>query len=176
MKAMIKKLVKRLLTRSQGFTIVEVVVATGLLSVTLGLIGTTVFQSLSIERFWRDGAVATKSLRHATSQFSRDALVAQTVDLNCPSQPSCVILSWTDSNDVPHTATYSLVDNPTDQFCSTQWLVRDLDGAQTTVACGAVSTAFSLSGNVLDFDLEVEGDLGTTKSISLQTYLRLLQP
>ncbi len=169
MKAMMKNLVKRLLSRSQGFTIVEVVVATGLLSVTLGLIGTTVFQSLSIERFWRDGVIATKDLRHATSQFSRDALVAQTTNLvnGNPPQPG-VTLNWTDSNSVAHTATYSVDVNGN--------LVRNYDGAQLVLARGVVATAFSLNGNVLDFDLWVQGDLGTTKSISLQTYLRLLQP
>ncbi len=165
---MIRKFFDKLLKRSGGFTLVEVVVVTGLLTLTTGLVGTTVFQSLSIERFWRDGVVATKDLRHATSQFSRDALVAETTDLvDGGASKSTVTLDWTDGLDVAHTATYSVVNSN---------LIRDLDGNQLTLARGVSSTTFALDQNVLTFDLEVEGELGTTKSISLQTYLRLLTP
>ena len=80
---------------------------------------------------------------------------------------STVTLNWTDSNEIAHTATYAVVNG---------FLIRDLDGSQLTIARGVASTTFSLDQNILNFDLGVEGELGTTKSISLQTYLRLLTP
>ncbi len=52
--------------------------------------------------------------------------------------------------------------------------MRDLDGAQITLARQVVSVGFALSGKVLTFDLEVEADRGGTESMSLQSYLRML--
>ena len=153
--------------RSSGFTLVEVVVSVGILSLAMGLVVGGLFQALGIQRFWFEDVVATKDLRHAGSWFSSDAPNAETIDIldgAPPTEP--VTLTWTDDNDVPHTVTYSLVESS---------LMRDFDGAQITLARRVVSAGFALSGKVLTFDLEVEADRGGTESMSLQIYLRMLQ-
>ncbi|MEE9248456.1 MAG: prepilin-type N-terminal cleavage/methylation domain-containing protein [Dehalococcoidia bacterium] len=159
---------KRLLRgRSPGFTLVEVVVSVGILSLAMGLVVGGLFQALGIQRFWFDDVVATKDLRHASSWFASDALTAESTDLvdgAPPAEP--VTLTWIDDNDVPHTVTYSLVGSS---------LMRDFDGTQITLARRVVSAGFALSGKVLTFDLEVEADRGGTESVSLQTYLRMSQ-
>lgn len=162
------RLVKSLAARSGGFTLVEAVIAVGILTLGLGLVGSTVFQSLAIERFWRDDVIAVKDLRHAGSRFAGDALYTETTDLvDGAAAVGTVSLTWTDAGAVTHTAAYSVSgDNR---------LVRDLDGAQSTLARGVVQAAFSLSGKVLSFNLEIEADRGTTKTSNLQTYLRALQ-
>ena len=160
-------LVKRLATRSDGFTLVEALIAVGILTMGLGYVGTTVFQSLAIERFWRDEVTAVRELRHAGSRFAGDVLYTETTNLEDGDPPvGTVSLTWTDAGSVAHTAVYSVTgDNR---------LIRDLDGTQSTLARGVVQVAFSLDGFLLTFVLEIEADRGTTKTTSLQTYLRSL--
>ena len=162
------RLIKRLAARSDGFTLVEAVIAVGILTLGLGLVGSTVFQSLAIERFWRDEVTAVRELRHAGSRFAGDALYTETTDLvDGAAAVGTVNLTWTDGSSVTHTAAYSVSgDNR---------LIRDLDGTQFTLARGVVQVEFSLSGRLLSFDLEIEADRGTTKTANLQTYLRSLQ-
>ena len=161
-------LVKRIAKRSDGFTLVEALIAVGILTLGLGLVGSTVFQSLAVERFWRDDVIATKELRHADSRFAGDALYTEATSLvDGAAAVNTVNLTWTDTGGVSHTAVYSVTgDNR---------LVRDLGGMQSTLARDVVQTGFSLNGRLLTFDLEVEADQGTTKTSSLQTYLRALQ-
>ncbi|MCH7744991.1 MAG: prepilin-type N-terminal cleavage/methylation domain-containing protein [Chloroflexi bacterium] len=161
-------LVKRIAKRSDGFTLVEALIAVGILTLGLGLVGSTVFQSLAIERFWRDDVIATKELRHADSRFAGDALYTEATSLVDGAAPvNTVDLTWTDTDGVSHTAVYSVTGD--NRF------VRDLGGTQSTLARDVVQTGFSLNGRLLTFDLEVEADQGTTKTSSLQTYLRALQ-
>ena len=157
-----------ILKSPSGYTLVEVMVAIGILIAILGLFSGALFQVLSIQWFWRDDVVATKGLRHAGSWFSGDALNAETVDLvSCTSPPSCVKLSWTDAttSTITHLATYSL---------SVDELVRDYDGIQTIVARDVLSADFSLSSKMLTFDLSVKGPKGETATTSLRTFLRKL--
>ena len=160
-------IVKRLATRSDGFTLVEAIIAVGILTLGLALVGTTVFQSLAIERFWRDEVIAVRELRHASSRFAGDALYAETTSLgDGETAVNTVDLTWTDAGGASHTAVYSVSgDNR---------LIRDLDGTQSTLARGVVLAEFSLDGFLLTFVLEIDADRGTTKTTSLQTYLRSL--
>ena len=53
------KTVKRLLEDSRGFTLVEVLVAVGLLIIVAGLVSSSTFQILSVQRTWQDDVLAT---------------------------------------------------------------------------------------------------------------------
>ena len=132
----------------------------------VGLIGTSVFQVLSIQRNWQDDRVATKDLRHTGSWFAGDALNAETVVIAGTPEAPTVTISWVDSASVFHSSIYSL-DGDT--------LSRNDDGIVTTVADGVVSAVFSLSGRVLTLDLTVNSGNGGTTLLTLQTYLRVLQ-
>ena len=57
----------RLFTESSGFTLWEVSVALAILSLGVGLIGTSIFQVFDIQRSWQDHRVASKDTRHAAS-------------------------------------------------------------------------------------------------------------
>ncbi len=156
-----------LLGSSRGFTLAEVLVSLGILSLAVGLIGGGIFQALSFSTDWTDDVVAVKEVRHAASWFARDALNAETTDLTDGASPvSSVVITWIDSSSVAHTATYSLVDNR---------LVRDYDGASITVARDVVSVGFSRSSQILQLDLTVEAAAGGTESTSLEVHGRALQ-
>ena len=152
---------------SRGFTLVEVLVTVGILTLTLGMVGGGLFQSLSIERSWRDDVLATRELRRAGSWFAGDALNAEATDLIDGGGPvTSTALTWTDEAGANHTATYSL---------SGDNLVREYDGLQLVVARRVVSLGFSQSGKVLTLNLVVRAEEGGTESSTLETYLRALK-
>ena len=171
------KALKLTLAGAAGFTLIEVVIAVSLLSMATGMIGAALFQVHSIQRYWRDGAVATRELRHAGSRLAGDALNAESVltspppsgtPLPCaPASPSPdVTLTWDDS-DSTHVATYTV---------SGQELTRTYDGATIRLADRVIaqSTGFSLCNNVLTFDMSVTADRGNSESMSLKTRIRKL--
>ena len=171
----IRDIFRQLTRNSCGFALLEIAVGLSILSMGVGLIGTSVFQVLSIQRHWQADRVATKDLRHTGSWFAGDALNAETVVFGgTPDEPT-VTLSWSEivDNSVPgspvfqsRSSVYSL-DGDT--------LTRNEDGVVTPVAKGVVSAEFSLSGKVLTLDLTVDSGNGGTTTLTLQTYLRVLQ-
>ena len=178
----IPKALKVTLAGTRGFTLVEVVIALGLLSLATGMIGGGLFQVHGIQKFWRDDAVATRELRHAGSWFAGDALNAESVltssppggtPLPCaPDSPSnSVTLTWTDSNS-SHVATYTV---------SGKDLNRTYDGATIRLAerviaqsADAQNTGFSLCNKLLTLYLAVDADRGDSESMSLKTLIRKL--
>ena len=155
---------------SRGFALLEVAVALSILSMGIGLIGTSVFQVLSIQRHWQDDRVATKDLRHTGSWFAGDALNAETVVFGGTALAPTVTLSWVDSSDpnnlVFHSSVYGLNDGT---------LTRNDDGIVTTLADDVDSAEFSLSGRMLTLNMTVNSGNGGIRSMTLQTYLRVLQ-
>ena len=156
---------------TQGFTLVEVLVALGILSIAIALAGGGLFQVFSFQTSYQDKVVATKDLRHAGSWFSGDALNAQAaVDgngepLDCLSASDSVTLSWTDNDGAYHTSTYQV---------SGDSFQRAYDGRVNTLADHVVtdSVGFLHCGNLLTLELEVEADSGQVKNTVLWTYLR----
>jgi prepilin-type N-terminal cleavage/methylation domain-containing protein len=92
--------VKARVSGPSGFTLVEVLVALGILAVAMGLIGNGFFQVFWFQTSFQDDVVATKDLRHAGSWFAGDALNAKdAVDdtgnpLVCASPATSVTLRW----------------------------------------------------------------------------------
>ena len=162
----IRDIFGQLTRNSSGFALLEAAVGLSILSLGVVLIGTSVFQVLSIQRNWQDDRVATKDLRHTGSWFAGDALTAETVVISGTPEAPTVTISWVDSSDVFHSSIYSL-DGDT--------LIRDDDGIVTPVAKSVVSADFSLSGRVLTLDLTVNSGNGGTTLMTLKTYLRVLQ-
>ena len=110
--------------------------------------------------------MATRELRHANFIFASNALNATSTSLVSGATPvSTVTLTWTDNLGWQHTAVYGVSGNS---------LSRTLDGVSTTLSARVFSGAFSLSGKLLTFDLQLVGKPGNTKSMSLGTYLRRL--
>jgi prepilin-type N-terminal cleavage/methylation domain-containing protein len=155
---------KRLFGGSAGFTLVEVSVAVAILSLGIGLIGNSVFQVLSIQRFWQDEKLATKEARHAGSWFASDALKAINTNLTPGAAPVNQVTLTLESG----TVTYSQ---------SGDTLIRQKGGEQSVIAQDVVSVGFALSadGKVLTFTTEVEAAQGGTEVLTLLNYLRLAQ-
>ncbi len=161
--------------KSAGLTLIEVVVALGVISMVVGMAGSGIFQVLSFERSWQDGVTATVDLRRAGSRFAGDALNSEDAldslgtRVGCPPAvpASSVDLSWTDTAGWPHTAAYNI---------SAGSLVRVFDGQQNEMARRVVANSLqvSLCGQLLTMDLQVEGGRDRIENIQLQTYMRKL--
>ena len=168
------KAITRVLNGASGFTLVEVMVSVGIITLVATLAGAGIFQVTAIQRWWMVDVVAAKELRHATSWLTTDALKAQNVldggggVLACTPPSDTVTLVFTDSNG-SHSATYRL---------SGADLVRELDGGEQFIITDVVadSLKFTLCGTVLTFDVEVEADRDTTDSTSLRIMVRKLAP
>jgi prepilin-type N-terminal cleavage/methylation domain-containing protein len=161
--SIIQALLKKFMADSRGFTLVEAVIALSILSLGVGLIGTTVFQVLAVQRFWQDDMIANKDTRHAASWFAEDALKATGTDL-VDGNPAVNSVTLTlDSGNI----TYSLDGSD---------LVREVGagGDRNVVAEDVASVGFALSGEVLTLTLEVAASRGGTETLTLQNYLRLL--
>ncbi len=151
---------------TRGATLVEVLVAVGILVMALGTVSPTIFRVLSLEHGWREEVGATRALRHADSWFSRDALNAEATDLTDGNPPATsVTLTRADAAGTPTSVVYTL---------STDRLLRVANGNTTLLASEVVSAGFSLSGQVLSLTVEVQSRPGLTETASLQTYLRRL--
>ena len=152
---------------SGGFTIVELLVAVGILALTTGLVGSGIFQSFAVQRSWSDDMRATRDLRHTGSWFATDSLNAQTTDLADGAPPSGeVTLTWSDAESASHTARYRVTGDS---------LIRTYDGTDTVVARRVTSATFSLVAGLLILDIAVEA-AGGTESMSHRNYLRMLGP
>ena len=155
---------RNLITKAAGFTLLETVVAMGLLSMAVGMIVPGVFQTLRFEQFWQDGVVATKDLRHAGSRFAGDALSTENTDLVDGVAADTVMLT----NYAGHEATYSK--NLQDE------LVRSHDDGvvtvENTLAAKVKTVEFLLSGDELTMTLVVYAVGTDEKSMTLRTTLR----
>ncbi len=175
--SLIKK-ARRTVSGRSGFTLIEMVVALGLITVATGIVGSALFRVTSVQRFWTDDMVATKSLRHVGSWFSGDALNAEDVvdsggalRLTCnPGAPEReVSLKWTGTDGSAHLAHYKVVQDT---------LVRTVDGASIILTDELVanSVSFTLCGAFLTLSAEVKADRNTTEILNLRTKIRKLQP
>ncbi len=157
----------KILRSEAGVSLAESIIAIGILSVILPLIGTQLFSGLSTSKDWRDDINATVNLRQAASYVSKDVAIADLVSLGSASAPTDTLnLDWSDTTNTPHDVTYAL--SGTD-------LVRTIDSSSLVIARGVTYVQFSRSGGLLTFDLTVKGASGTTDSITSSTALARAQ-
>jgi len=151
---------------SSGFTLAALLVAIGITSLALGLLGPVMFQALATERGWKEEVIATKELRHAGSWFASDASNASSSNLldGGPAQNS-LTLGWTGSEGTLNSVSYNLVGNT---------LVRTANGQPLELARHVTQVSFHLSEGALYFQMSVAGRQSIEKSSQLQTYARLL--
>ena len=167
MRPVLRRLLARLLRDESGVTLAELLVSIGILTVVVGMVGSTMWHSTQIhDRVLGDG-VAINELRNGLSLFADDVKSAQSSDLPTDSSPATsVTLSWTDEyNDVvtPHSSVYAL---------SGTKLVRTYDGVDTVVARGVASVSFSLTTKTINASIEVNATDGATTTLSLNTVMK----
>ncbi len=157
-----KKHLKKLWSSQRGFTLAEMIVGVGILSIIMGTIGTSLFQALGTQREVADDGLAINEIRNGLSWFAEDVKRARDADVTS----GVLTLTWTDEfggDGTNHTVTYELVGDS---------LVRTYDGSNHTVAHRVVSVAFTLSSRTITAQLEVNAEPGTTRTLSMKTVMR----
>ena len=146
----------------RGFSLVELMVSIGLLSLVMTLAGAGLFQVMGSQRWWLADSVATKDLRHSLSKFGDDAAKAEIVDLADAGGPvSSLAITWSDANGGLNVSTFAQAG---DTF------TRELGGTTSVLARNVTAVAFNRTGKTLKLDLTVAAAPGETKTESLQVY------
>ncbi len=151
----------------RGVTLLETLIAIGIMTMALTMVGGPLFGALATDDEWREDVSATAAWRRAGALVARDGANAETTSLADGAGPvAAATLSWTDSAAAAHTATYAL---------SNALLVRTLDGAPLVVARRVVDVGFSRSGGLMTFTIEVDSGGGSTETATASVLLRSLQ-
>ena len=160
-------LVSRLIHDERGVTLAEMLMSIGILTIVVGMVGSTMWQSTQIHSRVLGDGVAINELRNGLGMFADDVKSAQSSDLPTDSSPATsVVLSWTDEyNDLvtPHSSTYAL---------SGSKLIRTYDGVDIVVARSVVSVSFSLTARTISGTIEVSATAGDTTTLSLITVMK----
>lgn len=160
---------RRILRRfsaQNGFTLAESLVAIGIMTVCLTMVGSPLVNALRHDADWRDSITATTALQRINAYIARDAIKAETISLVSGGDAvSTVTLDWEDLGGVPRSATYSLVGSD---------LVRTFDGQDFIVARGVTLIQFTRSSNLITFTVSVEA-AGTVNVKTATHLLRSLQ-
>ena len=151
----------------RGITLLETLIAIGIMTMALTMVGGPLFGALATDDEWREDVSATAAWRRAGASVAKDGANAETTSLADGAEPvAAATLSWTDSSAVPHAATYALADAK---------LTRTLDGAPLVVARQVVDVDFSRSGDLMTFTIEVDSGGGSTETATTLVLLRSLQ-
>ena len=155
------------MSSERGVTLLETLIAIGIITRALTMVGGPLYGALAADDEWREDVSATAAWRQAAVFVARDGANAETTSLADGAQPvAAATLSWTDSAAAAHTAGYAL---------SNAMLIRTLDGAPQVVARRVVEVGFSRSGDVMTFTIEVDSGGGTTETAAASVLLRSLQ-
>jgi len=163
--------VRWLRSSSLGFTLTEVIIGMGILTVVTGTAGVATMQTLESRTMEREDSLAAFELRKGLSWVAEDASMAATSDLldGGPSASS-VVINWIDKFQdagTAHTASYVVVNGS---------LIRSYDGVAHPVARRIVSASFSRSGKTVTAQLEVRVNSQTTRQLTVKTIMRAASP
>lgn len=156
--------------RSQrGFTLVEVVVGTGILSLVTTLMSTGMFQAVTMTTKIGGAYQARFATGTAASWTARDVPMAQSTDLEDGAPPVAgATFTWTDQFggvQTSHSLTYSLSGGD---------LLRTYDGSTSVIGRQVSSVGFSRSGRLITVTMTAapENRFNVSDQKTLKVWLR----
>lgn len=150
----------------RGMTLIELLVATAITALIVALIGSVIYQFISVTERGNAQLSALHDIQNAARWISHDGQMAESTDLIDGDPPvSSVRLDWTDEYGTSHFSTYSL---------SGTELQRNCDGSVITVARHISAAEFSITGDVLTAKLKSSppGRWGVSEEETLKVCLR----
>ena len=155
----------RFRSESRGFTLVESLVAIGILTIVMS---SGLYRAMGTQRGVVDDGLAINELRKGLGWIGEDVKMASSTNvIDGGSTLPTLVLSWTDEfggASQTHTITYSL---------NGDWLVRDYDGSSHTVARRVNSAEFFRNGQVVTAQFGVDAGAGTIRTLSVETLMRV---
>ena len=158
---------ERLHKTIHGFTLLELLVGIGIMTLVTSSLGTALFHTIRTQQGVLEDSLAINEARKGFSWFAEDVKMAKTADLveGVPAV-STVAFTWVDEFEgagVSHSADYALTGDK---------LVRTFDGQSHIVSHRVVSVGFFRISNSVTIQLEIEAGGGTTSTESLRTVMR----
>ncbi len=157
-------------TRSQrGYTLVEVMVGTGILGLISTLIGSGLFQTITLRGKTSETFQAAGSTRTATGWITQDIPMALTTDLVDGGAPvSSATFTWTDlfqNAQAPHSVSYALVSGN---------LQRNYDGTTDVIGRGITDVSFTRAGRLVTISVtsNSNGRFKVSDAKTVKAYLR----
>ena len=162
----LRRIARRAASAQRGSTLAETIVAIGILTLALTMVGLPLSAALSRGEEYRADLAATATLRRASGLLAGDAFNAETISVGDGSPPAdSLTVDFFDVSGQPHNVSYAL---------SGTKLVRTTDGVGLVVARGVNTVAFSRSANLLTFELDVQASSGTSDAVTSYYLLRKL--
>ena len=153
MKRASQKVIKRLFSGQRGFTLVEMIVALGIMGIIVPALGLAIFQMTNFTSRGNAQLATNDDLGVSMRWLDRDIQMAQTTDLVDAAPPvGSLTLNWTDEFGgaaAPHTTVYSLVGTE---------LTRTYDGNTHSIARDVSSVQFSIQSKLLTVTLTSVGN------------------
>ncbi len=168
MKRASRKVINRLFSGQRGFTLVEMIVALGIMGVIVPSLGLAIFQMTNFTSRGNAQLATNDDMGVSMRWLDRDIQMAQTTDLVDAAPPvSSMTLNWTDEFGraaAPHTTVYSLVGTE---------LTRTYDGNTHSIAREVSSVQFSIQSKLLTVTLTSVDDKWTDVSEQFTHYYYL---
>jgi len=168
--------VRERLQKESGMTLAEVIVAVGILTIIMSTIGLSISLALKTQSTISGDGRAINELRNGMTWFGEDGKMAQGTDLidggavvQCAEGVPCAAFTWTDEyNDLgtAHSLTYTLVGGT---------LMREYNSNAHAVVRKVAAASFARSGKTVTAQLEVHAGAGTTRVLSMEVFMELLQ-
>ncbi len=159
---------KRFRSESRGFTLVESLVAIGIMTIVMSIMGSALYRALGTQQGVVDDGLAINELRKGLGWLGEDVKMANSTNVvDGGSSLPTLVMTWTDEfggASQAHTITYSL---------NGDRLVRDYDGSPYTVARRVDSAEFFRTGRVVTAEFGVDAGAGTTRTLSVTTLMRV---
>lgn len=154
----------------RGYLLIDLLIGLAVLALLTIGVGTTLFQSVGVQRAHTDAAAARNELRKALGWFAEDVKMASSADLVDGAPPvASATFTWTDkfgAASTAHSASYALVSGR---------LLRTYDATTHTVAHDVASLSFSRSASAVTLQLQVSSVLADPQTASLTVVMRVLQ-
>ena len=139
-----------------GFTMVDLVMATAITGLIISFLGTSIYQMMNVTEYGNDKLTATHELQNAAYWFELDGQQAKSAIGG-----DSLILTMTDDS----TVTYTLTDTT---------LHRSVSGAQMTLAKNITAATFSINNRVITMSLtsSPEGRDNVSENGTYKVHLR----
>ena len=157
----------KIISDRRGMTLVEVIIATSITAMIVGLLGTSLFMFTKVTGQGNAKLATFQDMQNAGQWITRDGISAQTTSLVEGAAPvASMTLNWSDGGQ-SNTVIY---------FLSGNLLKRSYNGTAMTVARNVSSVGFAISQGVITSDITSApaGRWGVSKDATYKVCLRTI--